>query len=95
MANRLFVGDRILDITGASGLVDNSKDPLGMRDIATYGPDSVRVIFLTRDPRASVYSTVKLGKRSVEGAAQDWVDVNGTIVGLLAGVRRDQWLHLK
>jgi hypothetical protein len=89
------VAETILEAAGASCLIDNSKDPLGMRDLATYGPETVRVLFLTRDPRASVYSTVKMGKRSVEWAARDWAALNGRFVRLLGGVRREQWMHLK
>jgi hypothetical protein len=78
--NRLLVADAILAVTGASAVIDNSKDPLGMRDVVSFGPDEARVLFLTRDPRACVYSTLRLGMRTAEGAARDWVDVNETIL---------------
>jgi hypothetical protein len=95
--NRLFIADALRNATGAYAVIDNSKDPLGMRDLATFGPTQTRIIFLTRDPRASVYSTLKLKKRrgSVEAAARHWVHVNHRIVHLLGGVRRDAWMHLR
>jgi Sulfotransferase family len=95
--NRLFIADALRESTGAYAVIDNSKDPLGMRDLATFGPAQVRIIFLTRDPRASVYSTLKLKKRNrtVEAAARHWERVNSRIVQLLTGVRRDTWMHLR
>jgi hypothetical protein len=95
VANRLFVAQTLLETTGARGVIDSSKDGIGMRDLVTECREPLKVIFLTRDPYSSAHSTMKRGRGDAASAAADWTRVNGTIMNLLDGVPRDQWTHLK
>jgi hypothetical protein len=95
VANRLFVAQTLLESTGARAVIDSSKDGIGMRDLVTECREPLKVIILTRDPYSSAHSTMKRGRGDAASAAADWTRVNGTILALLDGVPRDQWLHLK
>lgn len=94
--NRFFVAKILADLSASSAVVDSSKDHLGMRDVYDNGHGRVRIIFLTRDVRGNVWSTLKRNqKRDAKEIADGWVIANKRILAMLKSVRRQDWLHVK
>lgn len=94
VSNRLFVADIVRKASRARCTVDSSKDSLAMREIYDQGSVEVKIIALTRDVRATVWSELNSGA-TLESAARGWTKVNTRIFRLLESVPADHWIHLK
>jgi hypothetical protein len=58
-ARALDLFDTAAAMTGASVVIDSSKDPVYLRHLHALAPERLRVIHLVRDPRAVAHSFVK------------------------------------
>lgn len=93
--NRYFVAGVLAKNASTTAVVDSSKDHLGMRDLYDYGSGRTKVIFLTRDVRGNVWSSLKHRRMAAAEVARDWVKDNERILGALKGVQRSDWLHVR
>lgn len=92
--NRLFVVDRIRQITGSTTVIDSSKDPVSMIDLYRLRQGSMKVVFITRDVRGNVGSKVKRGA-SVSTGAKAWCTVNSRIRKCLRHLNPSDWIHVR
>ena len=93
---RLFVADFIRQFHNASGVIDSSKDYLGVRDLEVTLGDELKTIFLTRNVYGSVWSTMKANPSvTLEQASHQWVKVNARSLRMLQHVSKNYWIHLK
>ncbi len=69
--NRILV-EEILNIDGGSVFLDSSKTIEHIPFLSLIPEIDLRVIWLTRDPRAQVNSALKYNRWSVHEAAQNW-----------------------
>ncbi len=94
--HRLFVADIIRQYHNATGVIDNSKDYLGFRDLEAEIGDDLKTIFITRSVYSSVWSIMKRNPNmSIEHATQEWTKVNARSLQMLQGIPQDRWIHLK
>lgn len=99
--NRSFIIEEFAAKQNVHAVVDASKDALGMCDMYYYSPLSVKILFITRDYRGSVWSMAKHAKSEQERAeevlqgAQTWITVNKRIVNCLRVIPSSDWLHIK
>ncbi len=93
--NRFFVADAFRGVVGASCVVDSSKGPLHMRDLYAVRPDGMRVVFITRHPRGSVWSALKGRARDAAAAARHWVKINQRCLALVKALPPGRWMHLR
>jgi hypothetical protein len=104
---RDFLVRRIATQSRCSVIADISKDYLDMRDVYDYSSLQSKVIFITRDCRANIWSQVRMycerhGAESREDvekiivrSSRDWVRVNRRILRTLEGVREQDWIHIR
>jgi hypothetical protein len=93
--------------SGSAVIADISKDYLDMRDVYDHASLNTKVVFITRDCRANVWSQVRLyceqhgetaradARDLIVRSARDWVQVNQRIVRALEGVARQDWIHVR
>lgn len=105
--HRSFLASRIAAASGCRAIVDISKDYLDMRDLYDFAVLPTKVIFITRDCRANVWSQVRLyHERHGEGnasavqdvivkSAKDWVRVNRHNMNALRGVPEADRIHVR
>ncbi|MDO8954860.1 MAG: sulfotransferase [Gammaproteobacteria bacterium] len=99
--NRSFIIEKFAEKQKARAVVDASKDALGMCDMYYYSPLPVKILFITRDCRGSVWSMAKHAKSEQERVAKilegthEWMVVNRRIVDYLKLIPSSDWLHLK
>jgi hypothetical protein len=99
--NRSFIIEKFAEKLKARAVVDASKDALGMCDMYYYSPLPVKILFITRDCRGSVWSMAKHAKSEQERAkkvlqgAQTWITVNKRIMNCLRPIPSSDWLHIK
>ncbi|KAA3630660.1 MAG: sulfotransferase [Proteobacteria bacterium] len=99
--NRTYVAERFAESFGAGAVVDSSKDFLGLRDLVEFSPLTVKVIFMTRDPRGNVWSYAKNAKTTDERkqrvrlGARRWNSANHKARRLLDDVTASTWMHLR
>jgi len=92
--HRFFVANSLINITKTKAVVDSSKDYIGMRDLYQKNKDIMKIIFLTRDPRANAWSYVKEGLDPIESTKR-WVTVNFRIKKFLEKIPRNNWFYLR
>ncbi len=78
----------------AKWLVDASKDPLQMIDLATYSALPVKVIFLSRDVRGVAWSAIKTGRATAKAESRSWAALNGRILRLLERLDTSSYMNL-
>lgn len=99
-ANRAFVAGQFRNVMGADIAVDSSKDILGAIDMHRYAGEPVRILFLTRDPRGSIWSKIKHQsdhpQRDALIAAEtsEWMKVNQRFITLLRNIPASDQLHV-
>jgi len=99
--NRSFIIEKFAEKQKAQAVVDASKDALGMCDMYYYSPLPVKILFITRDCRGSVWSMAKHAKSEQERAekvlqgAQTWITVNKRIMNCLKLIPSSDWLHVQ
>lgn len=79
---------------GVSWIVDSSKDPLQMFDLARYSSLKVRVIFLTRDVRGVAWSAIRSGRSDAAAESRSWSMLNGRILKLVEKLEPGSWMNL-
>ena len=107
MKHRADLACRIAERSGVSTIADISKDYMDMRDVYEYSSLRTRVMFITRDCRANVWSQVRIhcethGADARENAgdvvarsSRDWVSVNRRILRAVEGLRDEDWIHVR
>lgn len=99
--NRSFIIKEFAAKQNVHAVVDASKDALGMCDMYYYSPLSVKILFITRDCRGSVWSMAKLAKSEKERAEMvlrginTWVSVNRHLMDYLKSIPSTDWLHIQ
>jgi hypothetical protein len=88
------VADALRQAAGARVVIDSSKDAVSMVDLYAANQGRMKVIFLTRDVRANVWSQVKTGS-SVQAAVRTWNRVNRTTLQCLDNIARADWVQVK
>ncbi len=87
-ANRVLLTDAIRTLTGAAVLVDSSKDYVRMREIYDRAERGrVKVVYLFRDGRGCLWSSLKRGGVSARTAATQWAKNQRRTRAMLRGVR--------
>lgn len=100
-SNRSFIIEKFAEKQNVRAVVDASKDPLGMCDMYYYAPLPVKILFITRDCRGSVWSMAKHAKSEKERSkkiiqgAHEWLIVNKRIMDCLRLIPSTDWLHIK
>ncbi|MDH4055885.1 MAG: sulfotransferase [Gammaproteobacteria bacterium] len=104
---RDYLARRISKQSCCSVIADISKDYLDMRDVYDYSSLQNKVIFITRDCRANIWSQVRMHckrhgdasrehvERVIVRSSRDWVSVNRRILSALEGVRSKDWIHVR
>ena len=91
--NSWAVFDALGEVTGASVIVDSSKDVIRYEALRAARPARIRPVVLIRDARGVIGSAAKRrDPRAVERSLAGWDKVNRRI---LAAVRRDQPLIVR
>jgi len=99
--NRSFIIKKFAEKLGVRAVVDASKDYLGMCDVYYYSQLPVKIIFITRDCRGSVWSMAKHAKSNIERAkmislgVDKWVVVNRRIMNFLKLIPSTDWIHIQ
>lgn len=99
--NRSFIAKSIANHCNAQAIVDASKDYLGMRDIYEFSKMPVKILFITRDCRGSVWSTAKYANSSkrrkarIIRGAKEWVAVNARNLRLLQDIPEFDWKQIR
>jgi hypothetical protein len=93
--NRDFVATSYAKNRDVQAVVDASKDPLQMRDIAKYSKLPVKILFLTRDVRGLVWSAVKKKRLPALEEARSWTKLNKRTFNLLQGIDPSLWMQVK
>jgi hypothetical protein len=93
--NRDLIYRVIAKKRGVSAIVDASKDAFQMSDLLRYSELSVKVLFLTRDVRGNVWSSVRRNDASAADEARNWASVNGQIYSRLKAMPQSSWMHVK
>jgi hypothetical protein len=98
--NRLFVADVMRELSGASAVIDNSKDYLDMLDLVSVAERRVAVLFLTRDVRGVAWSMKKRAIRRGSDArigpvVRRWVRINSRALAILELIGRERWMHIR
>ena len=86
--------DTILEETGARVAVDTSKIIFRFKSLYEAAPTKTKVVELSRDYRAVVYSQMKRGV-SLEDSAKDWMLKARQMQSVLRGVPEDQIFRLR
>jgi hypothetical protein len=87
----------ILSATGARVVVDTSKERMRARDLRHWLGMDFRVIYLVRDPRGVVYSSVRRGRDGGDerAAAVRWAKVNAAILNAIARLPHERRLLVR
>ena len=87
----------VLGATGAGVVVDTSKERMRARDLHHWLGMDLRVIYLVRDPRGVVYSSVRRGRDGGDerAAAVRWAKVNAAIMNATAYLPRERRLLVR
>lgn len=73
----------VSDVSGASTIVDSTKNPVRMRALSLTAPATMKVIYLRRDGRAVTFSRMKRQSVGMERAARIWVSENQKVQHVL------------
>lgn len=99
--NRSFIIEKFAENQNAQAVVDASKDALGMCDMYYYSPLPVKILFITRDCRGSVWSMAKHAKsekdrteKIIQGT-DAWITVNQRIMNRLKSIPSSDWLQIQ
>lgn len=66
----------VSNVSGASTIIDSTKNPMRMRALQLTASDKMKVIYLRRDGRAVTNSRMKRQSIGMEQAAKIWVSEN-------------------
>lgn len=91
---RDFLASEFAKHSGRHILVDASKDPIEMKDIAVHSRLPLKIVYLRRDARGVVWSRRKSRHSAAGDAARTWVRLNTRILKLLNTLDRDQWTKI-
>lgn len=93
--NNVRVFEAVRSVTGADAVVDSSKSYLKALALYRRHPDRVRILLLTRDGRAVMWSNLKRGATRRD-AVHDWSRHYSRALPLLRQfVRREHMLHVR
>jgi hypothetical protein len=107
MEHRADLARRIAERSGVSTIADISKDYMDMRDIYDHSSLRTKVVFITRDCRANVWSQVRIHCEKhgadardkagdiVARSSRDWVSVNRRILRAVEGLHDEDWIHVR
>lgn len=107
MEHRADLACRIAEQSGVSTIADISKDYMDMRDVYDHSSLRTKVVFITRDCRANVWSQVRIHCEKhgadarnnvgdvVTRSSRDWVKVNNRILRAVEGLRDEDWIHVR
>lgn len=84
----------VSEVTGASTIVDSTKNPLRMRALHLTAPHTMKVIYLSRDGRAVANSRMQRQSISMEEAAKIWVAENRKISIVLRSMKEINVLNV-
>jgi hypothetical protein len=94
-ANTLFVADAIREIQNARAVVDASKDGVRMRYMHAACQGDLRVIYLTRGPKATVWSTIRRQAGTLQSGLAMYCKVNSRLLRLLNDLPAHDWIHIR
>ena len=86
--------EAVSDITGASTIIDSTKNPVRMRALQLTAPYGFKVIYLSRDGRAVTNSRIKRQSITMEKAAKIWVAENRKVRVVLRAMREIEVLNV-
>lgn len=95
-ANNRLVAAIVREISGAQIVIDSSKDYVRMREIYDYKPrGAMKIVYMCRDGRGCVWSSVKRGQSSALPAAKEWAINQKRTRRMLAGVAPEDQLLVR
>jgi hypothetical protein len=93
--NTHVVIDLVRRLAGTRIVVDSSKDYLRMRELyASFAPGEMKVIYLTRDGRGCLWSSLKRNMADVPSFAREWATNQRRTLTMLRSVRRQDQYRL-
>lgn len=94
--NTKAVTDLVRELSGARIIIDSSKDYLRMRELyASFAPGEMKVIYLTRDGRGCLWSTLKRGLATPAVFAREWAANQRRTQTMLRGVRQEDQCRIQ
>lgn len=74
--NSHILFEAVSEVSGASTIVDSTKNPMRMRSLHLTAPRAMKIIYLRRDGRAVTNSRMKRQSIGMEKAAKIWISEN-------------------
>jgi len=83
------------ELTGASVVVDSSKNPGTLKNRWLHDPERFRLLFQVRDGRAVARSQMRRDGSDMATAARDWRRMNINLLAMLASIPRRSILKVR